>query len=70
MKKKFDYTHLSTSEKIVLVEEIWDSIATETIALSKEHKDLLNTRLNQAESATTRLSWESIKQEVRMRRGK
>lgn len=43
-----DYMKLSVSERIQLVEDIWDSIAAEapdTVSLSQEQKDELQRRL-------------------------
>ncbi len=40
-----NYKDLSTAEKILLVEEIWDSISDDKIALTKQQKDVLNERL-------------------------
>ena len=60
-----NYKDLSTSEKILLAEEIWDSIADDKIALSKEQKELLDERLQSYHNTTKRTSWETIKKNVR-----
>jgi len=60
-----DYKELSTSEKIILVEEIWDSIAEDTIELSQDHKDVLDQRLKTAITTTERLTWEEVKRNIR-----
>lgn len=65
-----DYKELSVSEKIILVEEIWDSIAEDNIQLSKDQKNLLDDRLNTYENTTERTTWEKIKKNVRAKRTK
>jgi putative addiction module component (TIGR02574 family) len=57
---------LSKSEKLLLVEELWDSIAEDTQLppLSRSQKKLLNERLEQAKNSTERLTWNEIKNEV------
>jgi putative addiction module component (TIGR02574 family) len=65
-----NYKDLSTSEKILLVEEIWDSIAEDKIALSAQQKELLNERLESYHNTTKRTSWETIKKNVRSKKAK
>ena len=65
-----DYKELSVSEKIILVEEIWDSIAEDTIRLTKGHKELLDDRLDTYENTTERTTWEKIKKNVRAKKAK
>ncbi|MBL7777795.1 MAG: addiction module protein [Chitinophagales bacterium] len=64
------YKHLSTSEKVLLVEEIWDSIAEDAVTLSKENKKLLEERLSTYNSSSKRTSWETIKKKVRSKNKK
>jgi putative addiction module component (TIGR02574 family) len=56
-----NYKDLSVSEKIILVEEIWDSIAEDNIRLTKEHKDLLDDRLNSYEKNQSALHGSKLK---------
>jgi putative addiction module component (TIGR02574 family) len=65
-----NYKNLSTSEKILLVEEIWDSISEDKIALTKEQKDILDTRLKAYKNSSRRTSWEAIKKKARARKPK
>ncbi len=65
-----NYKDLSTSEKILLVEEIWDSIAEDKIALSAQQKELLDERLKSYHNTTKRTSWEAIKKNVRAKKSK
>lgn len=65
-----NYKNLSTSEKVLLVEEIWDSIAEDKIALTKEHKELLDERLSILKNTTKRTTWEKIKKNVRAKKAK
>jgi putative addiction module component (TIGR02574 family) len=48
MMESFGLDRLSTAERIILVEELWDSIATatETFSLSDAHKEDLQRRLD------------------------
>ncbi len=64
------YKTLSTSEKILLVEEIWDSIAEDTLALSQQHKKLLDERLAAFQSSAKRTTWDKIKKNVRAKKSK
>ena len=63
-----DLTNLSTSEKILLVEEIWDSIAEDTLALSQQHKKLLDERMATFQNTTMRTTWDKIKNNVRVKK--
>jgi putative addiction module component (TIGR02574 family) len=48
MMESFGLDRLSTAERIILVEELWDSIATtpEAFSLSEAHKEDLQRRLD------------------------
>ena len=65
-----NYKDLSTSEKVLLVEEIWDSIAEDKIALTKQQKELLNGRLKTYRTSSKRTTWEAIKKNVRAKKAK
>jgi len=65
-----NYKDLSTSEKVLLVEEIWDSIAEDKITLSKQQKEVLDKRLNMYKSTTKRTTWEAVKENVRTKKAK
>lgn len=65
-----NYKNLSTSEKVLLVEEIWDSIADDKLALNKQQKQLLDERLESMKKSTKRTTWEKIKKNVRAKKGK
>jgi putative addiction module component (TIGR02574 family) len=58
---------LTTSEKIILVEQLWDSVRAESLAapLSNDQRQLLDSRLEalelDGESGTT---WEDVLQRV------
>lgn len=60
-----EYLKLSVSERIQLVEDIWDSIvaeASETIELSKAQKDELNRRVAEHRAdPSTAVPWEQVK---------
>jgi len=59
---------LDITERIILVEEIWDSIAKEqdSLALSDYEKKILDERLASLENDPTNLlSWNEIKKRVR-----
>ncbi len=65
-----NYKDLSTSEKVLLVEEIWDSIAEDSIALAKQQKELLDNRLHTYKNTTKRTTWDTIKKNVRAKKAK
>jgi len=59
---------LDITERIILVEEIWDSIAKEqdSIGLSEYEKEVLNARLASFENNPNNLlSWDEIKTKLR-----
>jgi len=59
---------LDITERIILVEEIWDSIAKEqeNIGLSAYEKSILDERLNSLESNSDDLmSWDEMKAKIR-----
>ncbi len=59
---------LDITERIILVEEIWDSIATEqdSVGLSEREKEVLDTRLASLESNPDNLmSWDEIRSKIR-----
>ena len=63
--KQAEYKNLSIPERILLAEEIWDSIADEApeIELSTGQKNLLKERLVEYKTLdkSERKSWEEIK---------
>jgi putative addiction module component (TIGR02574 family) len=63
-----NYKDLSTAEKILLVEEIWDSISDDKIALTKQQKDVLNDRLETYNTTQKRTTWDSIKKNVKAKK--
>ncbi|HWB64977.1 MAG TPA: addiction module protein [Chitinophagales bacterium] len=65
-----NYKDLSTSEKILLVEEIWDSIAEDKIKLNKKHKEIIDERLETYHNTSKRTTWEAIKRNVRNKKRK
>lgn len=65
-----NYKELSTSEKVLLVEEIWDSIAEDKIALTKDQQMLLDERLETLHNSTRRTTWDAIKKNVRNKQTK
>jgi putative addiction module component (TIGR02574 family) len=59
---------LDITERILLVEEIWDSIAKEQdhLGLSEYEKEILDTRLTSLEDEdTTLISWDEIKEKIK-----
>jgi len=59
---------LDITERIILVEEIWDSIAKEQehISLSAYEKEILDVRLASLENGTdTFMSWDELKSKIR-----
>ena len=59
---------LDVTERIILVEEIWDSIAKDqdNVGLSEYEKEILDIRLTSLENNTDNLmSWDEIKNKIR-----
>ena len=59
---------LDITERILLVEEIWDSIAQEQeqVSLSEYEKKVLDERLASLEDNTDKLvSWDALKSKIR-----
>ena len=65
-----DYKSLSVAERILLVEDIWDSIAEDSaIKLSAAQKKLLDEREADALSGKiSKKSWEEIKRSITTRK--
>lgn len=66
-----DILNLSISERIQLVEDIWDSIASapEAIQLSEEQKEELNRRLDGYHADLAKGSpWDVVRERIRGRR--
>lgn len=57
-----DIDKYSNAEKIILAEELWDSVAKNDLELSDEVKRELDIRLKNFEEGKTQLySWEEVK---------
>ena len=59
---------LDVTERIILVEEIWDSIAKEqdSVGLSEYEKEVLDQRLTSLEeNPNSLMSWDEIKSKIR-----
>lgn len=67
-----EYKHLSVSDRISMVEEIWDSIADENadVKLTLEHKNLLEQRLKSYNQTKKRTTWDAIKKRIKSTRKK
>jgi putative addiction module component (TIGR02574 family) len=64
---------LSPSEKLQLVEDLWDDLAatTETIPIHEWQKEeLIRRNANLAKNRGSGLSWEEVKRRVRSRHGR
>jgi len=64
-----DILNLSVSERIIIVEAIWDSISEneETVALSEETRQLLDDRLMAHQNnPNDGSSWEEVKSRIKM----
>ena len=56
---------LSTAERILLVEKIWDSVSHENIDITKQQTEELERRLERFKSGNTKFySWDEIKQTI------
>lgn len=64
-----DILNLSVSERIIIVEAIWDSISEneETVALSEETRQLLDDRLIAHQNDPNEgYSWEEVKSRIKI----
>jgi len=64
-----DILNLSVSERILIVEAIWDSISQneETVALSEETRQLLDDRLKAHQNNPNEgSSWEEVKSRIKI----
>ena len=64
-----DILNLSVSERIIIVEAIWDSISEneEKVALSEETRQLLNDRLIAHQNNPNEgSSWEDVKSRIKI----
>ena len=64
-----DILNLSVSERIIIVEAIWDSISEneETVALSEETRQLLDDRLIAHQNDPNEgSSWEEVKSRIKI----
>ena len=60
-----DIDQYSTAEKIILAEQLWDSISKKDMPVSKEIKSELDHRLqNLEEGKTTLHTWEQVKARI------
>ncbi len=60
---------LSNSEKILLVEQIWDSISKETLNVTDGQKKELDHRLTKNANGETKYSsWDEVKRRLKKRR--
>ena len=61
-----DILKLSTSERILMIEKIWDSINPDEIELNTYQTQELDKRLNRLEEGKTEFhTWESVKKDLR-----
>jgi putative addiction module component (TIGR02574 family) len=66
-----DVSHLSVAERIIVVEQIWDSIAAEQeeVALTAAQEAELDRRLEACRrSPTTGSSWEEVKARIQAKK--
>ena len=64
--KVMDLDKYSSAEKIVLAEQLWDSVAKDEIGLSEEVKKELDIRLDNLENGKSELySWDEVKAHIK-----
>ena len=60
-----DLDKITTAEKIVLVEQLWDSISKKDIELSSELKSELDFRLQKVEEGRAEyFTWQDVKKHI------
>ena len=64
MKTK-DLSKYSNAEKIILAEQLWDSVSKKDIEISEERKTELDSRLQKLEQGKSKLySWAEVKKHI------
>ena len=63
--KTIEIDTYSDAEKIILAEQLWDSVSKENLTLSEEVKAELDSRLKNLEDKKTKLfSWNEVKEHL------
>lgn len=66
----FDFSHLSSAERIELAEQLWDSLEPEAVAPSEEELDLVRRRRAELATDSDRGEpWEQVIDEITERGG-
>lgn len=61
-----DLDKYSDAEKIVLAEQLWDSVSKDTLEVSDEIKNELDIRLKNLEEGKTKLyTWQEVKAHIK-----
>lgn len=67
--KTIEIDTYSDAEKIILAEQLWDSVSKENLTLSEEVKAELDSRLKNLEDKKTKLfSWNEVKEHLKKSR--
>lgn len=67
--KTIEIDTYSDAEKIILAEQLWDSVSKENLTLSEEVKTELDSRLKNLEDKKTKLfSWNEVKEHLKKSR--
>lgn len=60
-----DFSKYSTAEKIILAEQLWDSVSKKELEISSEVEKELDRRLHLLEEGKTELySWEEVQNHI------
>jgi putative addiction module component (TIGR02574 family) len=71
IEKDFDFSHLTAAERIMLAQELWDSVHEEVEAapLTAAQRDELDRRLDELESGkTVGIRWDAVRDTLRPKR--
>lgn len=64
--KTIEIDTYSDAEKIILAEQLWNSVSKENLTLSEEVKEELDSRLKNLEDKKTKLfSWKEVKEHLK-----
>jgi putative addiction module component (TIGR02574 family) len=64
--KTIEIDTYSDAEKIILAEQLWDSVSKENLTLSEEVKAELDSRLKNLKDKKTKLfSWKEVKEHLK-----
>lgn len=69
IRPRFDFSHLTPSERIELAEELWDSLDADTLPLSERQAAELRRRRGLLDQGPPGRPWQEVLDEIEQRGG-